>query len=792
MERASAFAGFLSGTVEDDYERGLTLRKIMNIKLRRIQVSRGIACSVLLLLLSAMCAPGVLRAQVRTEYRAFWVDTFNTNLNNHADVVAVVNNARAARANALFVQVRRRGDSWYLNSLEPRGDRTPIEAGFDPLQDIIGEAHAHGIEVHAFVIMSAIWGRAPNLFPPENPNHAFNLHGGFNAATNTITPGANNWLTRTLLPDGSAGITYQGHRFGSDFWIDFGHPDAAAYTVGVVNHLVRNYDIDGLHLDRIRYPEIGITGQTPATGANVGYNATSVERFQKHYDIPAGSPAPAPNNQQWSQWRRDQVTNIVRRVYLNALAIKPDLKVSAALIAFGGIGATEAAWNSAEANWRVYQDWRAWTQEGILDIAIPMVYKAEHTATVRPQYDQWDAWLRGHLYNRAGMMGQGAANNAVEGTLRQTRRTLTPAGGTNLSGIVYFSMATSNIAVANNPFAIPSPVTTPARPFAEFASGLTTGKSVNGATLYEPASLTPIFGDAAQIPAFPWKVAPALGHFKGEARRADNTPLDTAPVEIEKLDTHATRTATTDGGGFFGAVDLTPGAYRARAGASYFCFNVAPGLVADAEADTLAPGTDAVAAPAAPDGQNGWYTTDVAVTLDATDNCAGVAKTEYSTDGGQTWQPYAGAFTVGDEGANTILYRSTDNAGNAEAVRELLLKIDKTAPLITLNATPTIIWPADKGTVNASITGSGSDSVSGLATVSYVVTDEYGAPLGIAPRSLAGTSSEWEDSLALEARRDGQDRDGRLYRVVATITDQAGNTATASVSVIVPHDRRAR
>ena len=37
-------------------------------------------------------------AQVRTEYRAFWVDTFNTNLNNHTDVVNMVNNAKAAKA----------------------------------------------------------------------------------------------------------------------------------------------------------------------------------------------------------------------------------------------------------------------------------------------------------------------------------------------------------------------------------------------------------------------------------------------------------------------------------------------------------------------------------------------------------------------------------------------------------------------------------------------------------------------------------------------------------------------
>ncbi len=752
---------------------------------------------VFFIFLSVLAFPIFLNAQPRTEYRAFWVDTFNTNLNNHTDVLAVVNNAKAAKANALFVHMRRRGDSWYFNSLEPRGDRTPIEPGFDPLQDIITEAHAAGIEVHAFVVMSAIWGRAPNIFPPENPNHAFNLHGGFNAATNTITPGSNNWLTRTLIPDGTAGITYQGHRFGSDFWIDFGHPEAAKYTVGVINHLVQNYDIDGLHLDRIRYPEISISGQTPTTGANVGYNTTSVERFQRHNNIAVGSPPPAAGDSQWSQWRRDQVTNIVRRVYLNALAIKPNLKVSAALIAFGGIGSSEASWNSAEANWRVYQDWRAWTQEGIIDIAIPMVYKAEHTATVRPQYDQWDSWLRGHLYNRAGMMGQGALSNAIEGTLRQTRRTLTPANGTNLSGIIFFSMATSNIAVANNPYAVSStnpPVNvtanTPARSFAEFASGLTTGKSINGSTRYELPG-TPIFSEAAVIPSFSWKVAPTLGHMKGEAKDSEDNPLDTKPVTIENLVTQATRTTTTDGGGFFGAVDLTSGSYRAKVNNSYFCFNVTPGLVADAVQDNLAPVTTSAITPPSPNGQNGWYTTNVAINLSASDNCADIASTEYSTDNGQTWQTYTGVFNISNDGMTTILYRSEDKAGNIETNNNniITVKIDKTAPTLSLSATPSRIFPANGQMVNVSINGEGIDSASGLAEVIYVVTDEYGTPLSIPVRTLSGNSFIWVDSLAVEARREGNDRNGRLYTVVATVKDVAGNTVSASTNIVVAHDQ---
>ena len=753
------------------------------------------ACAVAVALAAAAVAAAA--QEPRTEYRAFWVDTFNTSLNNHTDVLAVVNNAKAARANAIFAQVRRRGDSWYLNSLEPRGDRTPIAPGFDPLQDLIDVAHAEGLEVHAFVIMSAVWGRAPNLFPPENPNHVFNQHGGFNASTNTITPGPDNWLTRTLIPDGTAAITYQGHRFGSDFWVDFGHPDAAAYTVGVVKHLVANYDIDGLHLDRIRYPEIGIAGQTPTTGASVGYNPTNVARFNARHNR---TGTPAAGDALWSQWRRDQVANVVRRVYLESLAIKPDLKVSAALIAFGGGPTTEAAWNSAEARWRVYQDWRAWTEEGIIDIAIPMVYKAEHTAAQVTQFNQWNEWTKNHQYNRGAMMGLGAANNSIEGTLRQTRRALlapSTQGKTDL-GVIYFSMATSNIAVANNPFALP-PGATPARPFAEFASGLTTGKSVDGTRNYEDpaANPVPVFGQPANIPTLPWKAAPTKGHLKGFARRADATPLDTAAVTITSLDGGETRATATDGGGFYGGVDLAPGSYlvRAELGSEtvYACVaTVAAGLVttADAGPETNAPATTATLSPAAPDGENGWYKTDVTVTLGAADDCSGVAATEYSTDGGATWLPYAGPLVISAEGTTDLLYRSADRAGNVEAAQGLTVKLDKTAPTLALSADPASIWPPLGQTVNVTLAGEGSDAVSGLASVSYVVTDEYGTPLAVAPRALAGPSATWADALGVEARREGDDADGRLYRVTATLTDAAGHTTTATADVRILHDQR--
>ena len=754
----------------------------------------------------------------RAEYRAFWVDTFNTTLNNHTDVVTVVQRAKAAKANAIFAQVRRRGDAWYVTPFEPKFAN--IVAGFDPLADLINEAHANQIEVHAFVIMGSIWISTltpPSITLPASPLHAFNQHGGYDPVTKQIVPGPNNWLTRTLLPDGAAS-SFQGHRIGSDFWIDFGHPDAEAYTVDVMMHLVRSYQIDGLHFDRIRYPEFAASGQTPTNGTNIGYNAVSVARFNARHGKTGN---PATGDPLWMQWRRDQVSNVVRRVYLNAIAERPSLKVSAALIAFGGGPACAPgpncqtdldAWRNAEAYWRVYQDWRAWTEEGILDIAIPMNYKREHIAAQATQFTQWSNWLKDHQYSRAGMIGLGSFINPVEGTLRQVRSSLLQPSpqGNMAKGVIFFSMATSNSLVTNgvtstqlpNPFSVPPNQVTPLRSYAEFASALATGKSVNGLTAYEDPVLNPeaVFAQTAIIPAHSWKTSPTRGHLMGFARRADASVLDTATVTIKNLETNAVRTTATDGGGFYGGVDLPPGhqyLVKAELGPDilYSCVASVPAgsvTTADAGPETTAPVTAAALTPSAPNGSNGWYTTDVTLTLDATDDCSGVAGTEYSTDGGATWLPYSGNVLIGNEGVTTVHFRSTDRAGNVEPPQSVVVKLDKTAPVFSLSANPATIWPPNGGTVNVTLKGDGADAVSGLLGVSYVVTDEYGTPLAVPARSLGGTSASWSDPLSVEARRDGGDLDGRLYRVTATLTDAAGNTSTASVDITVPHDRRPR
>ncbi|MBV9492810.1 MAG: family 10 glycosylhydrolase, partial [Acidobacteria bacterium] len=116
-------------------------------------------------------------ARDAAEYRAFWVDTFNSPFASRADVARIIDAAVASNANAVFVQVRRRGDAWYLDAKEP----LPEVAGFgepdangnptyDPLRELIAAAHAHHVEVHAFVIVGAVW-RGDR--PPRDPSHVF-------------------------------------------------------------------------------------------------------------------------------------------------------------------------------------------------------------------------------------------------------------------------------------------------------------------------------------------------------------------------------------------------------------------------------------------------------------------------------------------------------------------------------------------------------------------------------------------------------------------------------------------
>lgn len=113
-----------------------------------------------------------------------------------------------------------------------------------------------------------------------------------------------------------------------------------------------------------------------------------------------------------------------------------------------------------------------------------------------------------------------------------------------------------------------------------------------------------------------------------------------------------------------------------------------------------------------------WTKEDVTVTLTATDDKSGVAKTFYSfsNEEGAEWIE-GNTFTINKEGSTTYYYYSVDNAGNKENVKSAMVRLDKTAPLTTSNATDEL-----QDTFTLEMTG--EDDLSGLYTTFYSINGE--------------------------------------------------------------------
>lgn len=471
----------------------------------------------LLLCLLAWFLPAAARSQ---ELRGFWVDAFHSGFKSPTEVSQLVADARAANCNALFVQVRKRGDAYYSNGLEPRA--TDISsASFDPLADLVAKASSgpEPLKVHAWIVSFNIWNSQSSL--PSQPSHPYRTHP--------------DWLTQR-----NDGVQWD----GANYAFDPGHPAVQQHTFDVAMDLLRRYNIDGLHLDYIRY-----TDANASIGSNPwGYNPVTVARFLR---LNNRTTTPGPGDSAWLQFRRDQVSALVRKLCLHAWQLRPTITLSAATIAYGSApsSSSPAAWRERDAYARVLQDWRTWLEEGILDLAIPMIYRDQTNATRASEWLGWTAWTRDNQFNRHAAAGLGNYLNRFEGTLTQIPAARTSnTSGRSLSGTVLYSYGTWGR--IQNP---DSSYSSNYLPRATFLAALT-----NPATAESFGGTAP-FPSPVPVPPMPWKSDVSRGHLMGFLRIADGSlPIDGASLTLSGP---AQRTLKSDATGFFGTIDLPPGAY---------------------------------------------------------------------------------------------------------------------------------------------------------------------------------------------------------------------------------------
>ncbi len=435
------------------------------------------------------------------ELRAIWVDAFHDGIKTPAQADQLVAWARQANVNALFVQVRRRGDAYYNRSLEPRSEDPDLAPDFDPLQYLIERAH-HGpqrLQVHAWVATLPAWNKRAEM--PSDPLHVMNWHGL------GVAP-EDGWLM--LRDDGAA---WTGDGASGTYYLDPGHPAVARYTADVVGGIVRSYDVDGIQLDQVRFFE----GR--GLDRRWGYNPTSVARFNAALGRDP-STQPDPSDPDWAAWRRDQVTALVRRVYLETKAVKPNVVVSADVVAWSKAPQGPDGWERSAAFSAVFQDWRYWLQEGIVDYVVPMDYYREDPQQAA-WLDGWMAWQKANQGKRAVVLGLGGYLNATPDMQAQVAR----ARAQRTSGLAVYS------------YAVP------------------TKEAVEGAPASQSALETfrQLFPRPAPLPDLAWISRPVAGNVLVDIPGREGVTVT--------LGGPSARQWTTDGTGMAGGVDLAPGRY---------------------------------------------------------------------------------------------------------------------------------------------------------------------------------------------------------------------------------------
>ena len=296
------------------------------------------------------------------EGRGIWVVRYR--LNSPALLDQIVDDAYGGKFNLLFVQVHGRGDAYYRSRFVPRSEvlaEAPPE--FDPLYYVLQRGHDDGLQIHAWMNALYVWPYPPPY--PLSPQHVVNNHP--------------EWLVvdevgRTLAQyddNERAGESSEG------LYLDPANPMVRQYFREVCKEVTEEYDVDGIHLDFIRYP-----------GPRWGFNREPVEAFMRRWGVDPRLLSVWVQNTMpercikkelplhlrwqyyyyslWAEQKSRYVTEMVKDVHLAVKSAKPQAILSAAVFP-----------DPQVAYYLKGQDWPTWMHEGYLDLIVPMAYHGD-------------------------------------------------------------------------------------------------------------------------------------------------------------------------------------------------------------------------------------------------------------------------------------------------------------------------------------------------------------------------------------------------------------------------------
>ncbi|MGI5818798.1 MAG: glycoside hydrolase family 10 protein [Armatimonadota bacterium] len=245
------------------------------------------------------------------ETRGLWVGTGQVLDREGIDLM--VERASQARLNVLLP------DIFYRNTLLARSELMPISdrvaEGFDPLAYMIERAHEAGIEMHPWFCI------------------------------NYRSPAFSEWFEETYGEDVRM---YDVDGEVVELAVDVHREAYRDFVVDLVVGVARDYDVDGIHLDYIRTR-----------------GRCFCEYCRVEFEEQVGVPLTEATDEQWIEWQREAIGEIVRRTGEAVHAVRPDAIVSAAVFSSETGGASQG------------QDPVRWAREGWVDLVIPMDYSMQ-------------------------------------------------------------------------------------------------------------------------------------------------------------------------------------------------------------------------------------------------------------------------------------------------------------------------------------------------------------------------------------------------------------------------------
>lgn len=314
------------------------MNKIFSNLIKRVIIAIALFCITLF---------GNYEVENELKFNRVGVWVIRYSMTNKNEIDRFVDFAKENGITDLFVQIRGRGDAFYNSELVEKSEKI-YPHSFDPLKYVCKIAKKNNIKIHAWFNTYILFSNTDRKL---SPNHLFKL---FPEWTETNIYGQNDY---NLIYSEDVPTNYEG------VYLSPIHQDVNKYLLLLIKEIMDNYDIDGIHLDYVRY-------QTK----NSGFNKNGMEFFSKNSNLNVNdylvNGKYYKNDSlkkfffdKYSEYRIEAINKLIKQISDLNKRNNKKIEISSAVKP-----------NPIIARNNYYQDWLTWIKNDWVDFVVPMNY----------------------------------------------------------------------------------------------------------------------------------------------------------------------------------------------------------------------------------------------------------------------------------------------------------------------------------------------------------------------------------------------------------------------------------